>query len=59
MPTIWEHGPYRFFIYSADRDKPPMFMWNVKKTKQNFGLTQYDCRTAAVTVEMKSTVFKG
>jgi len=23
MPTIWEHGPYRFFFYSGDCDEPP------------------------------------
>ncbi|MDL1911606.1 DUF4160 domain-containing protein [Chloroflexi bacterium CFX6] len=23
MPTTWEHGPYRFFFYSGDRDEPP------------------------------------
>ena len=23
MPTILIEGPYRFFFYSADRDKPP------------------------------------
>lgn len=21
MPTVWEHGPYRFFFYSGDRDE--------------------------------------
>lgn len=23
MPTVLRHGPYRFFIYSGDRDEPP------------------------------------
>ena len=22
MPTIFRHGPYRFFFYSGDRDEP-------------------------------------
>ncbi|MCX7037750.1 MAG: DUF4160 domain-containing protein [Spirochaetes bacterium] len=23
MPTIAQHGPYRLFFYSGDRDEPP------------------------------------
>ncbi len=23
MPTVFRHGPYRFFFYSGDRDEPP------------------------------------
>lgn len=23
MPTVFRHGPYRFFFYAGDRDEPP------------------------------------
>lgn len=52
MPTIWEHGPYRFFIYSADRMNRRTCMSNVKETKQNLGSTQYACKTVAGSAEL-------
>lgn len=36
MPTIWEHGPYRFFVYSADRDKPPHVHVERERNKAKF-----------------------
>ena len=38
MPTIWEHGPYRFFIYSADRDEPPHIHVERERNKAKFWL---------------------
>ena len=38
MPTIGEHGPYHFFIYSADPDEPPHVMWERERNKAKFWL---------------------
>ena len=66
MPTIWEHGPYRFFFYSADGSEPShvhemevnrlMSMLSVKETRQSSGLTPFDCKTVAGTAATKSIV---
>src|SRR6266498_2669866 len=38
MPTIWEHGPYRFFFYSGDRDEPPHVHVERERNKAKFWL---------------------
>jgi hypothetical protein len=38
MPTIWEHGPYRFFFYSGDRDEPPHVHVERETNKAKFWL---------------------
>lgn len=38
MSTIWEHGPYRFFFYSGDRDEPPHVHVEHEKNKAKFWL---------------------
>ena len=35
MPTIWEHGPYRFFFYSGDRDEPSHVHVERERNKAN------------------------
>jgi hypothetical protein len=38
MPTLWEHGPYRFFVYSADREEPPHVHVERERNKAKFWL---------------------
>ena len=38
MPTIWEHGPYRFFFYSADGSEPPDVHVERERNKAKFWL---------------------
>jgi hypothetical protein len=38
MPTVLISGPYRFFFYSGDRDKPPHIHVERDKNKAKFWL---------------------
>ena len=38
MPTIWEHGPYRFFFYSGDRNEPSYVHVEHERNKAKFWL---------------------
>jgi hypothetical protein len=57
MPTIWQHGPDRFFFYSGNRDEPPHVHVEHERNKTKFWLDPVRLQTAAGTTEMRSIVF--
>ena len=56
MPTLWRHGPYRFYIYSNETNEPPhvhvdrdelsaKFWLNPVTLARNFGFSAREVRT--------------